>query len=330
MLLKKTKNFKKNGIIFIVTLVIVLIIRSFLVQPYTVSSSQMETALLKGDRVFVNKTSYGIRLPITLLSIPFLFDKVLGIKSYTDLIELPYYRIFEKMIEQNDIVLFNNPLDTDKPLDKRNLVLSRCIGIAGDSIKVKDGNLYINEQKYVYSPDRLLPFRYKKALEDTISSVMLSYNIPIRKSKEDSAWAYTSFNKHEAFLINQKLAIQEQLEPIIEPGANYNIMIPKKGLEVTLTPFNVHLFKSIIEDEIGKNNSVTVSNSQIIKNGTPLDKYQFENNYYWFMSDNAESGTDSRHLGFISEKYIIGKVSLVWFNFSNNTFDWSRTFKSIN
>lgn len=132
---------KKNiyvylGKVILITLLIVLIVRSFIAESFTVSSSQKETTMLTGDHVLIDKTAYGIRMPITILSVPFVFDRLFGRQSYSTAIQMPYARFFTGQIGKNEIVLFNNPLEVDKPLDKRSLLLSRCNGIPGDTVLI--------------------------------------------------------------------------------------------------------------------------------------------------------------------------------------------------
>ncbi|TAL63338.1 MAG: signal peptidase I [Bacteroidetes bacterium] len=86
------------------------IIRTFLIEAFTIPSSSMEKTLLNGDYLFVSKLSYGPRVPMTPLSIPFVHSSFMGKKSYIESAQLPYYRLpgFGK-VERNDVVVFNFP-----------------------------------------------------------------------------------------------------------------------------------------------------------------------------------------------------------------------------
>src|SRR5271165_3320662 len=97
---KKTTNPKpkkskarewRDAILFAV--VAATIIRGLLFSAYAIPSGSMEGTELTGDYLFVSKFSYGARMPITPLSIPFLESKVFGIKTYWDAIQLPYFRL---------------------------------------------------------------------------------------------------------------------------------------------------------------------------------------------------------------------------------------------
>jgi signal peptidase I len=96
------------------------LIRTFIFEAYTIPSGSMEKSLLINDFLFVSKLSYGPRIPNTPLSIPFIHNYIPGthLKSYTELIELPYIRWFAAPVKRNDVVVFNFPAgDTVVNLD---------------------------------------------------------------------------------------------------------------------------------------------------------------------------------------------------------------------
>ena len=103
-------------------LIIALIIRSFLFQPFYIPSSSMEPNLLIGDRLFVSKYSYGY----SRHSLPF------SPKIYNR-------RIFAKMPKRGDVVVFKTPVDN------RTDYIKRLIGLPGDTIQIIDKNLYLND-----------------------------------------------------------------------------------------------------------------------------------------------------------------------------------------
>src|ERR1700761_6688512 len=63
------------------------IIRGLLFSAYAIPSGSMEGSELTGDYLFVSKCSYGPRMPITLLSIPFTEPKMYGINTYSTAIQ---------------------------------------------------------------------------------------------------------------------------------------------------------------------------------------------------------------------------------------------------
>tara|TARA_B100002052_G_scaffold256384_1_gene247126 strand:- start:1172 stop:1903 length:732 start_codon:yes stop_codon:yes gene_type:complete len=102
-------------------LVIAILIRSILVQPFYIPSSSMESNLLVGDRLFVTKFSYGY----SKHSFPFSPPIFKG-------------RIFYKSPKRGDVVVFKTPADN------RTDYIKRLIGLPGDTLQFIDGDLYLN------------------------------------------------------------------------------------------------------------------------------------------------------------------------------------------
>ena len=130
------------------------LIHVFFIQPFTIPTSSMEKSMLVGDFLLVSKMNYGANIPNTPIFLPFMHQKIPGTQStpsYSKLIQLGYNRLpgFQT-IKNNDIVVFNFPADTiieNMPFDKKMNYVKRCVGIAGDSIKIIDKDVYINNQK---------------------------------------------------------------------------------------------------------------------------------------------------------------------------------------
>lgn len=155
------------------------LVHTYFMQPFVIPTSSLEKTLLKGDFLLVSKFHYGARLPITAVAAPMVHDTLpkLNTPSYIadDLnkdgwknkLSFPYMRIpgFQK-IKRNDIVVFNWPADSSysmsvnnpdrkyiKPIDKKTNYVKRCVGIAGDSLEIRDGYVFIDGKQTVL-PDR--------------------------------------------------------------------------------------------------------------------------------------------------------------------------------
>src|SRR5207237_9897738 len=81
-------------------------------EAYALPSGSMEKTLVTNDYLFVNKISYGPRVPNTPLAIPFVHNYIPGthLKSYTDLVQLGYIRWFSSSVKRGDAVVFNVPI----------------------------------------------------------------------------------------------------------------------------------------------------------------------------------------------------------------------------
>ena len=113
-----------NAKTLIGALIIAILIRSLLFQPFYIPSSSMEPTLLVGDRIFVSKYSYGY----SKHSFPFS-------PSITN------SRFFSKIPDRGDLVVFKTPADN------RTDYIKRLIGMPGDTIQFVEGELLINNKK---------------------------------------------------------------------------------------------------------------------------------------------------------------------------------------
>lgn len=102
---------------FFPVLLLVLVVRSFLYEPFRIPSSSMVPTLLIGDFIFVNKYTYGLRLPVV-------HSKILEIGEP----------------ERGDVIVFRLPSDPNVNYIKR------LVGLPGDTVVVKDRRLFINDQ----------------------------------------------------------------------------------------------------------------------------------------------------------------------------------------
>jgi signal peptidase I len=88
------------------------IIRTFVFEAYAIPTPSMEKSLLVNDYLFVNKMSYGPRLPNTPLAIPFIHNQLPfnRYRSYLEWIHIPYIRWFASPVKRGDVVVFNLPV----------------------------------------------------------------------------------------------------------------------------------------------------------------------------------------------------------------------------
>ena len=161
------------------------LVHTYFMQPFTIPTSSLEKSLLVGDYLFVSKFHYGARVPSTVIAAPMVHDSLpfTGSKSYLQSPQLPYTRLpgLQK-IKNNDIVCFNWPADslatmwgdtsgkfTYKPFDKKTNYVKRSVGIAGDSLEMRNGYIYINGKKNNLPYRAKLQFYYTFECKEPIS-----------------------------------------------------------------------------------------------------------------------------------------------------------------
>ena len=121
--MKNIRNFIGNLKSIFLAVLIALFIRSFFAEPFNIPSGSMKPNLLIGDFIFVSKWSYGYSKHSLPFSIPIIPNK-----------------IFSKMPNRGDVVVFKTPQDN------RTDYIKRVIGLPGDKIKIINGEILINNQ----------------------------------------------------------------------------------------------------------------------------------------------------------------------------------------
>ncbi len=165
---------KKETFLGSITFAVVFatIIHVFATQPFGIPTGSMERTLMVGDFLFVNKWTYGFRMPMRPLAIPFLQGTIMDTgekgnpkddpKSYVEAVKLPYERIFQfKKPQKNDIVVFNYPQDSVHiATDRKDPYVKRCVAVAGDVLEMRAGRLFVNGKPEVILGDQQKQHKY--------------------------------------------------------------------------------------------------------------------------------------------------------------------------
>ena len=360
---KKAKNELKswfNAILFAV--VAATILRTFLIEAYTIPTSSMEKSLLIGDFLFVSKVSYGPRVPITPLSFPLVHHTLPLTKNtpaYLKWIQLDYHRMKGLgNIERNDCVVFNYPADDalypERPVDKKENYIKRCVGIPGDIIEIKNTDLYVNGEPQQINDKMKNQFRYYIKTDGTLFSErtlkkyniyegqMLSrdgdYELMLNENSLEAIKRFTYVEKVEKIVAKKGVKIKSP--ELIFPKDQFNwnldnfgpVKIPKKGTSVDINTKTIPLYRRIIENY--ENNKLEIIDDKIFINDIPASSYTFNMDYYWMMGDNRHNSLDSRYWGFVPEDHVVGKALFIWMSWDKNKkginkIRWNRLFNAI-
>lgn len=372
-----------DALIFAV--VVSTFIKIFIFELYAIPTPSLEKTLLVGDRLVVSKTSYGPRLPNTPVYLPFVHNTLPLTKStnsYIEAILMPYKRLAGlSEIENYDLVVFNFPAgDTilvghenpdyytwirqlgkdviesnyeikSRPVDRRENYVKRCVAIAGDTMTIIDGQIFINGEKepafkgiqYDYVITTNGSSINPKVLErmdiakDDITIVRSdTYVMPLTKEK---------YEKMKSMPVIKSVQRLNKLQPadssnVFPFNPNYNwtkdnfgpLWIPERGTTVKLTMKTLPLYERVISAY--EENTLEVKDSVIYINGEKADSYTFKMNYYYMIGDNRDNSLDARMWGFVPEDHIVGKPVMVFFSLDKDksfprSIRWDRIFKII-
>ncbi|WP_149243492.1 signal peptidase I [Dyadobacter sp. 32] len=271
--------------------------------------------------------------------------------------------VFNLPVEHPDLYQkYGNVLPDLKPhpVDLRTNYIKRCVAQAGDTLQVIDGQVVVNGSRVV-NPVRMQneyfvsttgPVNevniFKKNGVTAFSSYTETFGDTISANDEFCYILHTTETIAEklrtyAFVrgISRIHSAKGQAEPFLFPATSgWNkdqygpFIIPRKGLEINLSPGNVSLYGEVIKFYEG-NDDITVSDSEIKSGGVILKSYTFKQDYFFMMGDNRHQSADSRYWGLVPKDHVVGKAVFVWMSIDPDPtrffhkIRWDRLFRVI-
>lgn len=327
---------------------------------YTFQTSSMHESLLVGDVLLVNKLVPGARNnPDDITK----YSRNIGVQK------LAYKDVVIFNFPEGDTLLKNRPTESyyylkrlygDGKLNEKGVqwtdiqynkikdrprFVKRVYGLPGDSIRIKDGQFYANENhiKYPnYSIDRYV-------IDDELKAEMIRLKIsPYNEHVSNGKVVWELLDKDIEILKGIGFEPKPDYmpknfpDPMVFPFNSqllwniYNmgyVYIPKKGDVIDLNSFNLKMYRRVIE--VFEQNSVHLIGDSILINDKLVKKYTFKMDYYWVMGDNRPHSFDSRFWGFVPENHIIGRVDYILLSRDLNKKSWiplreNRFFKKVN
>lgn len=197
-----------------------------------------------------------------------------------------------------DIILFKNPaIDQFPDLGDNSNLVKRCIAGPGDTLSIKNNIIVVNS-----------------------STLDEAEGVKFAGSKKENR------SKDYKIFPGNKRWTRENYGPIY---------IPEKGELIHISHINIDTYRSIINFEQGPN-SVEVKGFSVFINGTIVEEYEINDNYYFVMGDNRDDSADSRFWGFVPERQIIGRLMMIYWSVDSSaevifsSIRWNRIANFIN
>ncbi len=264
--IKKKDGFWRS---ILIAALIAIGIRSFFVEAFRIPTGSMKNSLLVGDYLFVNKLAYSFKTPKYL--------------PFTN-IEIPHIGVNTFHVSRGDVVVFEFPGNRDQVTfttpEKNVNYIKRCIGIPGDTIEVRNKQVYVNSTP-MKNPENMI------ASNDTMRKGMVEPGGNLFP-RGNNGWNRDNYGP---------------------------IRIPKKGDVINLDAQTYDAWAVIIQREghairLGENGTFLIDEK-------PVKSYTIERDYLWMMGDNRDNSLDSRYWGFAPVDNVVGNALFIYWSMFN-------------
>lgn len=235
------------------------------------------------------------------------------------------------------------------PVDKTDNYIKRCVGVAGETIEIKNDVVYIDGAEQPLPPHSEI--YYLVTSNSTLDPDIMKeeYNVDLEKGEygmTGKPGEYRMLLTAESKDKLQKSGLVKTIVPDADlPGGedvfpydtvtahkswtrdNFGpVWIPKKGASLKLTPENYSIYERAIRNY--ENNEFFMKDGKFFLNGKEVTDYTFKMDYFWMMGDNRQGSQDSRYWGFVPEDRIVGKAWMIWFSWEGGP-RWKRLFNIV-
>jgi signal peptidase I len=340
---KLLSKIAKGFTFFIIIFAISISMKLFVFGIFRIPSGSMENTLYTEDIILVNKLTYGPKLPRTPFDIPwinFLFYLNKDARANIDKDWWEYQRFSGiRDMAQDDVLVFQT--------SRTYFMVKRCVGLPGDNLKIEDGEIFTNNKKDISASTVKEHYNLvvinKKKFYNQLDSLKIEATIYPRSKFNNELTGTFSGDDYERIKQFQSIeSIKKKIENdtlsknlfLVDNTKKWNVdrmgtfTIPKKGLVIELNENTFNIYKKTLQEF--EKVALEKREESYFLDGAKAVNYTFKKDYIFVLGDNRKNSKDSRYIGFIPLESVVGKVQCVLYSNYNDSFNWSRLFKSVN
>lgn len=346
--------------------VVATLIQLYWFQAFVIPTGSMESTLMAGDYILVNKTAYGPRVPMTPLSFPFVHNTMPlnpEKQSFTTAWSRDYRRLKSQgEVERGDVVVFNFPegdtvvleraaesyyqmllsnefgrteAERRKNIAERYTIVTRPLDKKENYIKrcvaVAGDTLQIIDGRVYTNGELETEIPNKQYYYDVynLATGRVQSNMLLRDTDVERYSDTTRYRLTKSLGYAGEMLIPHRVKTNWTLDDFGPLWVPKAGATIELNDFNVAMYGRCIE--VYEGHVLEESDGKYFVDGVKAEEYCFEQDYYFMMGDNRHGSLDSRFWGFVPEDHVVGKASYVWFSLDPNVggVRFDRMFKAI-
>lgn len=245
-----------------------------------------------------------------------------------DLLAVARWPVWSGM-HRGDVLVFHDPLQDDRPMGQRRLLVKRIAAIGGDEVEIRQGQLFVNGMP-VNGPATLTT-RWTVQVQDStdVPGLLASVGLAADMVLPGHTVFDLPLNKVLAARLKQRpgvLAVQEEpgsrkrASHLFPYGPNFRwnndnygpLRVPAKGDTIQLDLYNLPVYDRLMTRYEGA--VIEVADKQLLVNGQANARYVVQGDYFFVLGDSRDHSEDSRYWGFVPKDHAVGRAAYVVFN----------------
>jgi signal peptidase I len=228
--------------------------------------------------------------------------------------------------DRGDIIVFHDPMQDDRTMARKQLLVKRIAGLPGDVVELRNGDLFVNNMAVPPSPLETRSWLVRLAPGIDAHALLSSLGLPTNATSIDGAELELPLNEHMAAALRERSGVRsvERMRSSsgspghifpYSPYYKWNaddygpIIVPRKGDQLRVDLRTLPLYDRIITRYEG--NDLEVAKRALAINGEETKEYVVKQDYYFVLGDSRHYSADSRYWGFVPADHVTGQAAFV-------------------